>query len=424
MLAKIKLDEMNHYLIAATGIEPDGLARIAELLESAGIPTDVMEHVEPVWTTKRGTYPKRLAKVLKRRGYMASPALMGAIGQAAADNTSRTDEYWFRIDMEFTCDKSGFLYEKGAHGDGDSCYHPGGLYDHAPYDIEHSGGMLLRTFEPSSPEFGYHFDYAPDDRGRWYAGIARCFIIPCTYHDSEGGYHESFVLINGYCQPGYSHDLLHLARLVATAEGLSYRKVSILDHFRQIYVNNNSGYLLGAWEDIHNVRSVDIYVKSSGRTPNAVMFHCNLCGDRYEKEDLTIIGDDLVCPECLRVDCIPCGRCGEWALKIDAPIVSGKHWCRYCADEYTTACVQCGERHPRVEMYKVSREYWCENCTDRYALECAGCGALHAQGELSKENGRYFCQECSRIMCCACGESVDNPIRVDGWPYCRQCAPV
>ncbi len=64
MLTKIELGKMNHCLIAANGIEPDGLERIAELLESAGIPADVMNDVEPVWATKRGTYPKRLAKVL------------------------------------------------------------------------------------------------------------------------------------------------------------------------------------------------------------------------------------------------------------------------------------------------------------------------------------------------------------------------
>lgn len=423
-MTKIKLNQMNHCIIAANGIEPDGLERIAELLESAGIPTGVMEHVEPVWATKRGTYPKRLAKVLKKSGYLASPALMGAIGQAAADNTSRTDEYWFRIDNQFTCDKSGFLYEKGMHGDDNSCFHPGGMYEHAPYDIEFSGGMLLRTFEPSSPEFGYHFDYAPGDRGRWYAGVARCFIIPCTYHDSEGGYHEGLVMINGYCQNGYNQDLLHLARLIATVEGLSYRKVSIRDHFRQIYINNNTGYVIGEWENIHNVQSVDIYVKDSGRTPNLVMSYCNLCGERLEKEDLTAVGDDLVCPECMELYYISCRRCGEWAFSQDALVVSGEHWCRHCADEFSVECAQCGALHLKVEVHRIGREYWCENCTDKYAMECAGCGALHAPEELSKENGRYFCKECSRVMCCSCGEAVDNPIRVDGWPYCRQCAPI
>ena len=108
MLTKIKLDEMEHYQIAANGIEPDGLERIAELLQESGIPAEIMEHVEPVWATKRGTFPKRLAKVLRRSGYAATPALMGAIGQAAADNSSRTEEYWFQIDTKYTDEESGF----------------------------------------------------------------------------------------------------------------------------------------------------------------------------------------------------------------------------------------------------------------------------------------------------------------------------
>jgi len=424
MLTKIKFGVMEHRKVAANGIEPDGLARIAELLEGAGIPPELMEHVEPVWATKRGTFPKRLAKVLKKSGYTTTPALMGAIGQVAADNSSRTDEYWFRIDREFTCEERGFRYDRGEHGDGESCYHPGGMYDHAPYDIEGSGGMLLRTFEPSTHEYGYHFDYEPGEPGRYYSGVARCFIVPCTYHDSEDEFHEGYVLINGYCQHGYNQDLLHLARLVATAEGLAYRKVAVRDHFCRIYVNNNSGYLIGEWENIGGVRSVDIYVKDSGRTPSLVMRHCNSCGDRCEEEDLTAVGEDLICPECLRIDYIPCRRCGEWALKWDSPTVAGEQWCRTCAEEHSVVCGCCGERHPEVEVYKVGREYWCEPCFNQYAVECAVCGTHYAPGDIYETGDRALCWDCAHNRCAQCGESVDRPLKIDDRPYCRRCAPI
>ena len=424
MLAKIKLGEMNHCRIAANGIEPAGLEKIAELLTSAGISADVMNCVEPVWSTKRGTYPKRLARALKSAGYLASPALLGAIGQAAADNCSRSDEYWFRIDREFTCDESGFRYEKGEHGDDCSCFHPGGMYDTAPYDIENAGGMLLRTFEPSNPETGYHFDQLPGEPGRYYAGVGRCFIVPCTYHDSEDDYHEGFVMINGYCRHGYSHDLLHLARLVATTEGLSYRKVMVHDHFRRIYINNGCGYLVGEWESISDVRSVDIYVKDSGRTPSLELHYCNSCGGRYREEDLTVIGDDLVCPDCLQFDYTVCRRCGEWALKWDAPIVSGEHWCRDCANEYAVECGYCGDQYPEVETYKVGQENWCETCFDMHAEKCSECGRYYASGEVYKTTDRAICWGCAHNRCCACGKKVNRPLKVDGQPYCRRCAPV
>jgi len=423
MLTKIKFGELNHCLIAANGIEPDGIARIAELLESAGIPAEVMSCVEPVWTTKRGTYPKRLAKVLKKSGYLASPALLGAIGQAAADNCSRAEEFWFRVDPLFTNEETGFPYEPGEHGDDSSCYHPGGQYDHAPYDIEESGGMLLRTFEPETPEYGYHFDYLPGEPGRYYSGVGRCFIVP-TYVAGDGDYHDVVVMINGYCRHGYSHDLLKLARLVATAEGLAYRKVAVRDHWRRIYVNNDSGYLIGPWEVISDVKSVDIHITNSGRTPSKVVRSCDSCGLRYEEEDLTAIGDDLICPDCLRIDYIRCERCEEWALKRIATDVAGEQWCRNCADEFAVECARCGERHPEVEMYKVSRESWCETCYDMYAAACRACGSYYAPEEICEVDGITLCWDCAHNRCAQCGESVDRPLKIDDRPYCRQCAPV
>lgn len=423
MLTKIKVGELNHCLIAANGIEPDGLERIAELLEGAGIPADVMNGVEPVWSTKRGTYPKRLAKVLKARGYLASPALLGAIGQAAADNCSRTEEFWFRVDQNFTNEETGFPYEPGEHGDDNSCYHAGGQYDHAPYDIEGSGGMLLRTFEPSSPEFGYHFDYLPGEPGRWYAGVARCFLIP-AYVAGDGDYHDVVVMINGYSRHGYSHDLLHLARLIATAEGLAYRKVAVRDHWRRIYVNNNSGYIIGPWEVIGDVKSVDIHITNSGRTPSKIMRQCDSCGLRYEEEDLTAVEDNLICPECLRIDYILCERCEEWALRQTAVEVAGEWWCKHCADTHSSTCANCGFQHPRAYMYKVSRVYWCESCYDRYAVACRACGGYFAPEDICESDGLALCWDCAHNRCSQCGKKVNRPLKVNDLPYCRQCAPV
>jgi formylmethanofuran dehydrogenase subunit E len=424
MLTKIELNRMEYRKIAANGIEPDGLARIAELLEGAGIPAEIMELVEPVWATKRGTYPKRLAKTLRAHGHTATPALMGAIGQIAADNSSRTDEYYFRIDREFTCEESGFQYDMGEHGDDNSCYHPGGQYAHAPYDIEAAGGMLLRTFEPASVATGYHDERSPDGQIRHYAGIARCFLVP-TYVAGDGDYLDTLVMINGYCNPGYSHDLLHMARLVATVEGIAYRKVRVRDVWGNIFVNGDSGYLLGPWEAIHDVKSVDVYVTSSGRTPTRVVYNCASCGERYyDEEDLTVVGDDLICPECLRIDYIPCRRCGEWTLKWNAPEVSGEQWCRHCADEYSTVCAQCGERHPKTETYKVGREVWCEDCFNRYAVECSECGCYSAPGDIYETTGRSLCWDCAHNRCAQCGEEVSRPLKIDNRPYCRQCAPV
>jgi formylmethanofuran dehydrogenase subunit E len=421
MLTKIKLDEMEHYQIAANGIEPAGLERIAELLQESGIPADVMENVEPVWVTKRGTYPKRLAKALRRRGYAATPALMGAIGQAAADNTSRTEEYWFQIDSQYTDDESGFPYDAGEHGDDESCYHPGGQHDHAPYDIEKSGGMLLRTFRPAPG--GYYFEYTPGKPFEFFGGIARCFLVPCTY-SAGGEEYEGLVMINGYCQPGYDHDLLHLARLIATAEGLSYRKVAVRDVLDQIYVNNDSGYLLGEWENIHNIQSVDIRVENAEYSPSRGKSACDACGQGYEEEDLTVIGDDLICPTCLQAGYTRCDRCGEWAHYECITAVSGEQWCRHCADAYAVACALCGARHPRVYAFRVGREYWCETCYDKYAVECKVCGEYHARDATYEVGGRALCWYCARHTCRACGEIVDVPVRIDGQSYCHRCAPV
>lgn len=423
MLTKIKLNQMEYRRIAANGIEPAGLEKIAELLKDAGMPVDVMEHVEPTWITKRGTYPKRLAKALRRRGYAATPALLGAIGQAAADNTSRTDEYWFQIDTHFTDSASGFPYQCGEHGDDGSCFHAGGQHDHAPYDIEKTGGMLLRTFEPATVGHGYYYEYIPGETAQYYAGIARCFLLPCTYYAGDEE-HEGLVMINGYCQPGYSHDLLHLARLVATAEGLAYRKVAVNDVWDQIYVNGDSGYLLGEWERIHNVQAVDIHVVDAEYSPGRAKSACDSCGQLYDDDDLTEVGDDLICPTCLASNYKRCDRCGEWARDVCVTDVCGECWCRLCARACAVACVMCGTHQPREDACKVGREYWCEDCYDKYAVECEECGNCYAPGDIYEVGGRSLCWDCARRICRSCGEKVDVQFWKDGQPYCSGCAPV
>lgn len=422
MLTKIKFNKVEYFKIADNGIEPAGLAKIAEIIKEAGLPAGVLKSVEPVWATRKGTFPKRLAKALKARGYSASPALLGAVGQVAADNCSRAEEYWVRIDPNFTNEESGFPYLPGEHGDDESCFHPGGRWDHAPYAIEEAGGMLLRTFTPAPAATGYH-----SEDGQYYAGIGRCFIIP-SYVAGDDDYIDVLVMVNGYCQPGHNHDLLHLARLISTVEGLAYRKVRVRDYHRNVFINGDSGYLIGPWDRICDVKSVDVYIPSTGRTPTRVVYNCSSCGERfYDEDDLTAVGDGLICPDCLQIDYTVCGRCGEWAPKWDAPTVAGERWCRTCADECAVKCAQCGEWHPETEVYEVykaGREFWCESCYDKYAVECSKCGDCYAPGEICELDGRAVCWDCAHNTCSTCGKTVDKPLKVDGLPYCRQCAPV
>ncbi len=284
--------------------------------------------------------------------------------------------------------------------------------------------MLLRTFEPSTPETGYHFDCLPGEPGRWYAGVGRCFLIP-AYVAGDGDHHDVIVMINGYSRDGYSHDLLHLARLVATAEGLSYRKVTVRDQWRRIYVNNNSGYLIGPWEVISDVRSVDIHITNSGRTPSKNKRQCDSCGLRWEEEDLTAIEDNrAICPECLRIDYIRCERCEEWALRQMATDVAGEWWCKHCADTHSTTCANCDFRYPRAYVYKVGRKYWCESCYDRYAIMCPVCRRSYAPEGICGVDGQMLCWDCAHNRCARCGKEVSRPLKIDDRPYCRQCAPV
>jgi len=277
----------------------------------------------------------------------------------------------------------------------------------------------MRTFAPASAATGYH-----SEDGKHYSGIGRCFIVP-TYVAGDGDYLDTYVMVNGYCNPGYDHDLLHMARLVATVEGIAYRKVRVRDVWGNVFINGDAGYILGPWEVIHDVQAVDIHVTSSGRTPSRVVYTCSSCGYRYYNEDdLTAVPGGLVCPDCLRVDYTVCGRCGEWALKLDSFVVSGEKWCRNCADEFAVECARCGERHPEVEMYKVSRESWCESCYDKYAVECSKCGDCYAPEEVYDAGGRAVCWNCAHNTCVQCGKSVDKPLKVDGIPYCHQCAPI
>lgn len=119
-----------------------------------------------------------------------------------------------------------------------------------------------------------------------------------------------------------------------------------------------------------------------------------------------------------------CDRCGIWKPDVYITYVGDERWCRSCARAHAVACPQCGVLHPREYTFKVGREYWCATCRAKYAVACEECGNHFAPGDIYATECHALCWDCARNRCSACGETVDRPLRINGQPFCRRCAPV
>ena len=73
------------------------------------------------------------------------------------------------------------------------------------------------------------------------------------------------------------------------------------------------------------------------------MLECTHCGELFDSEDLTDVGDQCLCPSCLEAETILCTCCGDRLLcgqnqgNTDVPL------CEDCRDRHYTICDRCGE---------------------------------------------------------------------------------
>ena len=75
---------------------------------------------------------------------------------------------------------------------------------------------------------------------------------------------------------------------------------------------------------------------------------CANCGDAYPVDEMLLVGDDLLCPD--------------------------------CAGELTILCNECGRRIYQEDEEGNDAHVFCHDCCERYYIHCDHCGALVPTG--------------------------------------------
>ena len=103
------------------------------------------------------------------------------------------------------------------------------------------------------------------------------------------------------------------------------------------------------------------------------MVYCSCCGDRYEEDDVTYVGDSPVCSNCLCENYTYCDCCNEYVPNDDSVYIDSEdcYVCTDCYERHYTRCVECDSAHQRCETYMVIDQdedlvRVCEDCIDDY----------------------------------------------------------
>lgn len=231
--------------LPANGIDNNGLVKVYRLLLDGGIIQDKKcnennyssyfdqwlinerdgeaDRMLP-WKKKRGgTLPKRVSKWCHEKlGVKLDSKLLAAIGDAAAEHMPRGESYLYDI-------KAGpFDWVRGAFGDPNSCYWTCHSAARHQLSSQHNA-FAMRFWQPLRTG-----EESPSN-----VGIGRCWIL---VQDGIA------FLFNAYGP----HNLLIMARLLATEAGAMYHSVKLVNCGESggwAYVNNGAGYSVGYFAD-------------------------------------------------------------------------------------------------------------------------------------------------------------------------------
>lgn len=242
----------------------------------------------------RGTFPKRVrAYYYKEYGLKCPDTFIQEIGEIArshaADGITYDFEFVNRID-----------WRAGDYGDLNSC-----ILRSRPDAID-----MLHDHEARAVRF-----YNVNNKG-----IGRAFVV-----DVED---DLRVVFNGYGFEGNA--TLTIVRVAALWLNTSYKRITLTnngDGSGMLWINNSTGYLLGAKERIN-----------------------------------TIDDHDLDWPEPYQETCYNCGRSLSEDAIYWAP--DNEAYCDNCFSNFFTSCDGCYEYYPIEEVnYDEKRDgYYCQNC--------------------------------------------------------------
>lgn len=317
--------ELNHrYTLTLTEhMTPTGKSAIRKLLwTEKGDWSDTYQFTPPlpqnfdfIWLNDDGKLTTRISHYYYKQFNIKLPAsILTEIGNIARAHTLTSETFRFefvnRID-----------WEDGDFGDDGSCYW--GSNAGAREMIQDNGALAIRFYDAD----GY--------------GIARAWLYDAT---------KFWILWNGY---GFADDsTLTIAKVFASFKDYTYKRIYLANYGASsgtLYINNGKGYAIGTPDAIENLRTYDLefqdyYMDTCYECDRALYSddvywgpdentycqdcfyrfydRCVLCGESFEKEEITYIDEHYLCPDCLdrRYDqCKTCGRYYRGYLGIPCP---------------------------------------------------------------------------------------------------------
>ena len=112
------------------------------------------------------------------------------------------------------------------------------------------------------------------------------------------------------------------------------------------------------------------------------------------------------CPACAEESSSICDHCEERFNHNDLALVGSEEWCESCRDEDSYCCDRCGT-HVETTIEVDRGNYWCESCADNYATRCRDCEEHTAENIYTIENRGEVCESCyaggNYASCAVCG---------------------
>lgn len=298
----------------------------------------IPEDFEWSWKTKRGTLPKRLsAHFWKEHGIKLTQEAMEQIGNLGRTHASEGRKYYYDITDQFD-------WNMGDFGDSGSCFW--GSREDARYMLSDNGGLAFRLWDFEDENYG----------------LARCWLVPVD---------EKYAIIfNGYSRQG--RQTVHLARILATITGYTYRKIDYLCNYGSdcgmLYINGGVGYAIGPQAVVENLDRYDF------RWDEPNYPECDHCDRSIRDEDDVVEHNGYTyCQECFDHLFAECYCCGDYVHRDDTHYYDGEYYCDDCFEERFFVCDHCDEVHLLEERNDVDG-YGdiCNDCIEHY-FHCPTC---------------------------------------------------
>lgn len=298
-----------------------------------------------------GTFPKRFSKYLFKTMSLKCPtSILTEIGNLAKMHSSDEITYVF----EFVDHADWYAGEFGDHG---SCWW--GDYSDGKDAYIANGGHAIRFYEGNK-------------------GIGRAWVMPLD--------ENKYILFNGYGLA--ANPTLTMTRIMSQYLGMTYKRISVYAN-DSIYINGNSGYVIGEHDAIEDEGYYEFEIEVTG-------YRCENCNSRIsEYEGYTAPNGETYCETCFYDNCGSCAHCDETHWNDDLTYTNDNDYCEHCLNELFTECHKCHDYRRNEDVTEVEGEYYCDDClTDIFEL-CEECEEWKRIGTLiDMKSGERICNEC------------------------------